>query len=710
MKKSIMGLLFAILPLAAGAQTIKLETSLVSREFDVSNHHLKTVGYKLAGDDHNFVYVSGENTDAPLKETIPACREFSFLLNDELYTGLSEWDISQRDTTGTDKSVGMIFTLRSKQTKGLVVELIYATYPDVPVIRKQMRLYNQGSTDFKIENLDTEHLYALNHAANGGAWILRSYGRYRMVGPYVGNADDPVLLFYEPDRQCGMVVGNEAPGVVKRSSMLEDGYSVTAGLTHKDQDFAFRKWLAPGESWLAPAVFTAVFHQTSNPTEVLETTVSDYVRRYMGVRFEALEKKPMFVYNTWSPFTKNVNEKLIDELSEATAQCGVEEFIIDDGWQVDYGDWRVNKEKFPNGLKGVFDHVKRLGMKPGLWITLATSGEGAPVFKEHPEWFVKDSTGDFCNLHWPANEMGWIKTACMTTGYADYITDVIKGLAKDHGLAYAKLDFAVTASAYIYDKHLTGCYASHPGHRDCNESYLSIYDACTNVFEQLHKEIPDLFIDCTYETAGRWHLNDYGLAKYAEGNWLSNISDGCNGVAGVLRIRQLAWQRTPAIPASTLVLGHLAMDGPKHLLSLKSLVGTIPVMVGDPRNLSGEEREEYKMWTTWLKGVQARHGFMSFRQDLPGFGEPAEGSWDGYMRINTETRSGGLIGVFRHGSKEHQRIVTVKYLDPEQYYEIHEGGTDKLLHTMKGDELANTGFSVRLDQDYDGQLFELRRK
>ena len=77
MKKSIMGLLFAILPLAAGAQTIKLETSLVSREFDVSNHHLKTVGYKLAGDDHNFVYVSGENTDAPLKETIPACREFS---------------------------------------------------------------------------------------------------------------------------------------------------------------------------------------------------------------------------------------------------------------------------------------------------------------------------------------------------------------------------------------------------------------------------------------------------------------------------------------------------------------------------------------------------------------------------------------------------------------------------------------------------------
>ena len=33
-----------------------------------------------------------------------------------------------------------------------------------------------------------------------------------------------------------------------------------------------------------------------------------------------------------------------------------------------------------------------------------------------------------------------------------------------------------------------------------------------------------------------------------------------------------------------------------------------------------------------------------FRQDLAGFGEPREGQWDGYQRINTETQSGGLVG------------------------------------------------------------------
>jgi hypothetical protein len=36
-------------------------------------------------------------------------------------------------------------------------------------------------------------------------------------------------------------------------------------------------------------------------------------------------------------------------------------------------------------------------------------------------------------------------------------------------------------------------------------------------------EIPDLFIDCTFEAAGRLQLMDYAIAKHADGNWLSNF-------------------------------------------------------------------------------------------------------------------------------------------------------------------------------------------
>ena len=144
------------------------------------------------------------------------------------------------------------------------------------------------------------------------------------------------------------------------------------------------------------------------------------------------------------------------------------------------------------------------------------------------------------------------------------------------------------------------------------------------------------------------------------------------------------------------------------LLAFKSLAGTLPIMLGDPRALSADERKEFKQWAAWLEEVQARHGYMSFRQELPGFGEPAEGSWDGFMRINTETRSGGLVGVFKHGAKEQQRTVIVKYLNRTQLYEVREGGTGILLRTMTGEELEEKGFPVTLSKPYDGQLFEIR--
>jgi alpha-galactosidase len=69
----------------------------------------------------------------------------------------------------------------------------------------------------------------------------------------------------------------------------------------------------------------------------------------------------------------NINEKLIRELADTASEYGFEEFVIDDGWQSSYGDWGVNREKFPNGLKPVFDYIKSRGMKPGIWISLASA-------------------------------------------------------------------------------------------------------------------------------------------------------------------------------------------------------------------------------------------------------------------------------------------------------------------------------------------------
>jgi len=152
------------------------------------------------------------------------------------------------------------------------------------------------------------------------------------------------------------------------------------------------------------------------------------------------------------------------------------------------------------------------------------------------------------------------------------------------------------------------------------------------------------------------------------------------------------------------------MNGDNHLLSFKSLAGTLPIMLGDPRKLTPAERAEYREWSSWLKGLEARHGVMSFRQDIPSFGEPQEGAWDGFARINTETKSGGLVGVFRHNAAERSRRVAVRGLDPDATYAVLKGAKGELVAEMTGRELAEIGFEVVLQARCDGELYEIVRK
>ena len=130
-------------------------------------------------------------------------------------------------------------------------------------------------------------------------------------------------------------------------------------------------------------------------------------------------------------------------------------------------------------------------------------------------------------------------------------------------------------------------------------------------------------------------------------------------------------------------------------------------MLGDPRKLSKEERKTYKQISDWLRKMQEKHNYVLFRQDLPGFGEPAEGAWDGFQRINNDTRSGGIVGVFRQGGHERHRKIRVTGLDDDKTYYIERCVDGKVLAEMSGKDLDESGFEVILEKKYDGELFEV---
>lgn len=683
----------------SGAQTafarwndsvLVLNNGLVQRTVNLpsANGAFVTTSYKpVVGE---FKYFRSVNTD------------FQFEVAGVVYSGKSGWRLKgivlHTDAKGGD---GAAVTMVSTDKK-IELTVQFLLYPNLPVIRKTLVVKNLTQSTLKLESVDVEKFEVTDYRPSTFSWVCHDYGRRRSIGAYDGNMQDALVTVHNADWQQGIVIGNEASGVIKHTSVFWQEPTIASGLTHKSARYPFRKYIKPGEGFATPQVFTIVYNNHKDPDEILNTAVPDFVRRHMGIRLSELQTKPTFVYNTWVPFGKDINEKLVMELAKSAADAGMKEFVIDDGWQENYGDWVIDKTKFPNGLKPVFDYIKSLGMKPGIWVSVGSASVNSNVFKVHPEWFVQGADKKPFNLHIQDSTMF---TACFSTGWYDYIKKVLQTLSLEYGLEYMKLDFTVVTSPYRFNNKESGCYATnHPAHKDHNESFYVNYERVWKLFDELHAAKPALFIDCTFETMGGLQLIDYAMLKHAEGNWLSNFNGPEAKVD--LRIRNMAWWRSPAMPATALVIGNPEMQDTAWALHIKSLAGALPIMLGDPRKLSPADFTQYRGYADWLQGMENRYGIMSFRQDLPGFGEPMHGAWDGFQRINTETKRGGIVGVFRQGARESKRLVTINYLDAGKRYVVKDP-EGKTVAAGTGDDLQRKGFEVELAKPYDGLLFEI---
>jgi alpha-galactosidase len=101
------------------------------------------------------------------------------------------------------------------------------------------------------------------------------------------------------------------------------------------------------------------------------------------------------LYNSWEATEFNVDEGGQIALAEKAATIGVERFVMDDGWfgkrnndHAGLGDWYVNPQKFPHGLKPLIDKVHSLGMDFGLWVEPEMVNADSDLYRKHPDWVL----------------------------------------------------------------------------------------------------------------------------------------------------------------------------------------------------------------------------------------------------------------------------------------------------------------------------------
>ena len=73
----------------------------------------------------------------------------------------------------------------------------------------------------------------------------------------------------------------------------------------------------------------------------------------------------------------------------------------------------------------------------------------------------------------------------------------------------------------------------------------------------------------------------------------------------------------------------------------------------------------------------------------------------------TDNKQGGIVGIFRQGSLDDERTVSIPRLDVTKTYIIKEAPGNMEIARMTGKDLVEKGFKVKMTQRYDSRVFEL---
>lgn len=217
----------------------------------------------------------------------------------------------------------------------------------------------------------------------------------------------------------------------------------------------FQKYLLPGQKVLTE---TLRIEHTRDILGAIDRFAADKAALY-GSR----NQRPLSVFCTWYYYGLTVTYEDVLTNLERMEQLKLpfDVFQVDEGWEVTLGEWEPN-EKFPVPMKEVAQRIKAAGYIPGIWTSPFVAKETATVWKEHPEWILRDRNGMPCIF--PMNDTTYYVFDITNQVTYDYFYELYRKLTFDWGYTYHKLDFTRAAVIYenadFYDKTVTmaECY------------------------------------------------------------------------------------------------------------------------------------------------------------------------------------------------------------------------------------------------------------
>jgi alpha-galactosidase len=203
------------------------------------------------------------------------------------------------------------------------------------------------------------------------------------------------------------------------------------------------------------------------------------------------------VWCAWGYEREFTVEQIVNTLPKAR-ELGFEWAVLDDGWQNNEGDWRIDRRKFPRGDEDMRDFVRKIraqGLKPRLWLAPLAADPGSDVLHEHADMLLLDRWGAFQTVSW------WnALTQCPAyQPTVDYYVALTRKIIGDWGFEGLKLD----------GQHLNSvapCYNKAHNHGHPGESVEKLGDFWLAIHRAAREANPNAVVElCPCGTVFNFH-------------------------------------------------------------------------------------------------------------------------------------------------------------------------------------------------------------
>jgi alpha-galactosidase len=419
----------------------------------------------------------------------------------------------------------LVIELQDKNSEAKL-ELVYTIFDDCNCITRFARLTNNSDMPIRIDRLMSAQLdmdkSCLKITSFHGDWA-REMGKdntFLQHGKYINdsttgfssNKANPFIMFGNPDvtedsGEC--YAANLIYSGSHRECIEAYGQGKMRFITGINQD-TFKWQLEPNEALSTPE---AVLTYSSTGYRGISENMHSFVREHI-VRGKWQKKSRPVLINSWEAMYFDVNERKLIKLAKEAADIGIELFVLDDGWfgkrnddKSSLGDWYDNKEKLPNGIGGLSDKIKALGMKFGIWVEPEMVNEDSDLYRKHPDWAVR--------IPDKAHSLGRNQMLLDLTNkdVQDYIIEAMSDVFTRGKVSYVKWDMNRQMSD-MYSQNLPSEKQGEFNHR----YIIGLY----RVLDELTGKFPNILFEACASGGNRF---DLGMLCYMPQIWASDKTD-----------------------------------------------------------------------------------------------------------------------------------------------------------------------------------------